>query len=159
MYSKPSQNGFTLVELLITTALGLLLLAALAGLLVHYVEIYQQQEVLQTLYDDAMQISRILQKELGQVGDLGCQVFSEKSQIQQDNSQSFFTNMGIKFYQVDSDALPAVFPKNDIKKLLPHSVVILTEHVSSLFSIAQYDPERGRFQILGSSIQKMILCY
>jgi hypothetical protein len=121
-------KAFTLVELLIAMSLGIIVLLSLASGMSYFVKSYQSREQLGQLYAEASTIGKIWAQE--------------------------FSEDGIKIYQVDRDSLPEFFPKSSVKKLLPHSVVILIEHPEPPIYLATYDQTQQQLRIVNSHFQK-----
>lgn len=147
-------QGFTLVELLITAALGSILLLALISYLSSLMKSVQRQEDSNTLYHQALLISQLWQKELAYTADLGCQIFDQPSQITQIDSNALYTHSGLVIYQVGRDFLPAILAHTIQKKLLPHSVVVVAEGIQPPIASAHYLSQSKQFSLSTAAFQK-----
>lgn len=159
MRSTPSRKtsniqGFTLVELLITTALSSVLLVALSSYFGSLVKSDQLQEDSNTLYNQALSISTLWQQTLVHAGDLGCQIFTTRGQIIPVDVNEILTDSGITIYQVGRDFLPNILSYNIQKKLLPQSVVVVTEGMEPPTTTAVYTKETQQFSLSPNNFQK-----
>lgn len=149
-----SAQGVTLVELLISTALSMLLLLALLSYLSHVVNSERMQEDSNTLYHQAQFISQLWQKSFAYAGDLGCRPFEQQAQITSILNGQIITHAGIAIYQVGSDFLPQELSHVIQKKLLPHSVVVVTEGIQMPTVIATYATQTGQFSLSQAAFQE-----
>jgi len=147
-------QGFTLVELLITSALSSILLVALISYFSGLVNSTQQQENNNTLYNQALSLSTLWQQTLTHTGDLGCQIFTTRNQIVHDAADEMLTDSGIIIYQVGRDFLPDILSINIQKKLLPNSVVVVVEGIESPTATAVYRKETQQFSLSPNDFQK-----
>jgi hypothetical protein len=150
-------KGFLLIELLIASALSLILILALTTCLTFFIKNYYQQEAMNNFYDQANIMSKLLQKSLSNAGDLGCQIFQDPMQIENKTSNPLLTNAGVIIYQIDRDPLPTFLSSAIKKKLLPHSVILIIEGIDAPLFNARYDQQKKQFQILDSTLQKQDL--
>jgi hypothetical protein len=145
-HPNPHQ-GFTLVELLITTALSALLLLSLTGFFGNLIRSYRIQADSQMLYHQAVLISTLWQNDLSHAAELGCLSFDQPAQISHDHTDELRTRSGIAVYQVDFDLLPTILTKTIQKKLLPHSIVVVTEGSQAPTKVAVYEPQSKQFYL------------
>jgi hypothetical protein len=151
---KSSVRGLSLVELLISTALGMMLVLVCISLLVSVSKNHQAQQNSQMIYDEAISISRIWQQAFATVGDLGCLQFQASAQIQNNLSRPLLTSSGIKIYPNNDAALKQILPSAVIKKLLPDSSVIISENIMLPFYHLQYDADKSEYFLLTNTFKK-----
>jgi hypothetical protein len=151
---KSCARGLSLVELLISTALGMMLILVCISLLVSINKNHQAQQNSQMIYDEAISISRIWQQAFSTIGDLGCLQFQLGVQIQNDLPHSLLTSSGVKIYQSNDAALKQILPSAVMEKLLLKSSVIASENVTLPLYHLQYDTDQGQFYLSINSFKK-----
>ena len=147
-------KGFSLLEFLLASALGSILLIALAKFLLHATSTYQAQQDYQILMDEAITLNTILSAELKSAGDVSCLRLSEKN-FANASPIPVQTQGGLKMLRVGQDALPRIFPKAAIPKLVPGSLLIMEEHPVGAFVNALYNAQTGYLEAAeGSDVAK-----
>ena len=134
----------SLIELLLTTTLGLILLSSVSALLLSIIKHYEQQQVRHMMLNQASIITQQWEKTLGNSGDLGCYAPENFNQIENHTDYKPLTNNGIQIYQTN-EALPEHFPEKIYKKLLPGSNILSTEGMMSPPIHILYSEENKNF--------------
>jgi prepilin-type N-terminal cleavage/methylation domain-containing protein len=124
-----SDQGFSLVELMVVLALGIIVLASLSHLLIVSHQNHLQQQIQQELYNEANIAAQYLQQNISQTRAIAC---SDHHLVTTNlSSQIIATPNGIQVYSSNDSVVTGLLSSTIRKKLLVNSSVIVIESIAS----------------------------
>lgn len=119
--------GFTLLELLLATTLGLVLLGGILNFLLAQQHLYQQQKTFTTLQENARFALHVIHHEIRSAGYIGCPRLQDDLTITNRTTASLTPHNTLIAYTATAPELPA----NVRKRILPHTEALLIRKLQS----------------------------